>query len=96
MQDDYQETTANNFAKEIGNDGIPEFFNKKNTNIQILIDNCKAYGSENSPNNCVLIMTGSMNPVHRSHIGNLELVKQHIEQTDRQWKVLAGYLSPTQ
>ncbi|CAM4838778.1 unnamed protein product, partial [Rotaria magnacalcarata] len=96
MQDDYFKTAAYNLAKEIGNDGVPGFFNKENTNIQILIDNCTANRSENSPNNCVLIITGSMNPVHRSHIGNLELVKQHIEQSDRQWKVLAGYLSPTQ
>ncbi|CAF2134976.1 unnamed protein product [Rotaria magnacalcarata] len=96
MQDDYFKTAAYNLAKEIGNDGVPGFFNKENTNIQILIDNCTANRSENSPNNCVLIITSSMNPVHRSHIGNLELVKQHIEQSDRQWKVLAGYLSPTQ
>ncbi|CAF2120128.1 unnamed protein product, partial [Rotaria magnacalcarata] len=50
MQDDYFKTAAYNLAKEIGNDGVPGFFNKENTNIQILIDNCTANRSENSPN----------------------------------------------
>jgi hypothetical protein len=45
---------------------------------------------------CVLITTGSLNPVHRSHIKNLELVKKYLEQISPRWNVLAGYLSPTQ
>ncbi|CAF0936848.1 unnamed protein product [Rotaria sp. Silwood1] len=40
-------------------------------------------------------MTGSLNPIHRSHISNLETVKKQLEQSNPSWHVLAGYLSPT-
>jgi len=45
---------------------------------------------------CVLLTTGSLNPIHRSHIKNLELVKSYLKHSKPQWNVLAGYLSPTQ
>jgi len=46
---------------------------------------------------CVLIITGSFNPIHRSHIYNLQLVKKYLENHDtRSMNVLAAYISPTQ
>ncbi|CAF3364423.1 unnamed protein product [Rotaria socialis] len=46
--------------------------------------------------NCVLISTGSFNPVHHSHFSNLLNVQQHLENVqDPPWNVLAGYISPT-
>ena len=46
---------------------------------------------------CVLIITGSLNPIHCSHIRNLQLVKEYLENhTTRPLHVLAAYLSPTQ
>ncbi|CAF1391498.1 unnamed protein product [Adineta steineri] len=56
---------------------------------------CAEYQAWDYPYNCVLLTTGSMNPIHRSHINNLELVKKYLEQSSPQWNVLAGYLSPT-
>ncbi|CAF3633912.1 unnamed protein product [Rotaria sp. Silwood1] len=71
-------------------------FTDKNTNIDIVKKNCEECHSQNSQHNCVLIMTGSLNPIHRSHISNLETVKKQLEQSNPSWHVLAGYLSPTQ
>jgi hypothetical protein len=46
---------------------------------------------------CVLIITGAFNPIHRSHIANLRLVKNYLENHEsRPMNVLAAYLSPTQ
>ncbi|CAF1398196.1 unnamed protein product [Adineta steineri] len=56
---------------------------------------CAEYQAWTYPYNCVLLTTGSLNPIHRSHINNLELVKNYLEQSSPRWNVLAGYLSPT-
>jgi nicotinamide mononucleotide adenylyltransferase len=44
--------------------------------------------------NVVLIKTGAMNPVHRSHISNLIKTKQYLENVHH-FNVIGGYLSPT-
>ena len=44
---------------------------------------------------CVLLTTGSFNPVHPLHFQSLLHVKQYLEN-EQQWNVLAGYISPTQ
>ena len=48
-----------------------------------------------SPFSCVLITIGSLNPVHRAHLGNLKLVRDHVER-ELGYHVLAAYLSPSQ
>ncbi|CAF0938817.1 unnamed protein product [Adineta steineri] len=69
---------------------------RKNTNIDIIVENCKKIGAEDKDNNCVLIITGSLNPIHRSHIANLQLVRRYFEHhKERPLNVLAAYLSPT-
>merc|ERR1719295_1561370 len=44
---------------------------------------------------CVLVATGTFSPVHRMHIINMELAKQHVESQNRTYKVVGGFLSPT-
>ncbi|CAF2767098.1 unnamed protein product, partial [Rotaria sp. Silwood2] len=52
--------------------------------------------SAKTSGDCVLITTGSFNPIHRSHLQNLLRVKQYLEnECQPPWNVLAGYLSPT-
>ena len=45
---------------------------------------------------CVLLATGSFNPIHRSHIDNLQKVKAYLEKLPQPKNVLAAYISPTQ
>jgi len=44
--------------------------------------------------NVVLIKTGALNPIHRSHIANMIKVKQYLEEV-YDLNVVAGYISPT-
>eukprot|EP01084_Bolivina_argentea_P125412 222208_1 len=44
---------------------------------------------------CVLVATGTFSPVHRMHIINMELSKQHIEQFNWRYRVVGGFISPT-
>ncbi|CAF3230948.1 unnamed protein product [Rotaria socialis] len=45
---------------------------------------------------CVLLTTGSFNPIHPLHFQNLVRVKKYFESEHQpRWNVLAGYLSPT-
>ncbi|CAF1215965.1 unnamed protein product [Rotaria sordida] len=58
--------------------------------------NCTKRRLADSDQNCVLITTGSFNPIHPSHLQNLLRVKQYLEDEHQpSWNVLAGYLSPT-
>ena len=50
--------------------------------------------SSTNQENVVLIKTGSLNPVHRSHISNLIRTKQYLERVHH-FNVIGGYLSPT-
>ncbi|CAF1403417.1 unnamed protein product [Rotaria sordida] len=69
---------------------------KRNTDINIIIQNCTKRQLEEKNNNCVLIMTGSLNPIHRSHIKNLQHVRNYLEHhRSKPLNVLAAYLSPT-
>ncbi|CAF1247185.1 unnamed protein product [Didymodactylos carnosus] len=54
---------------------------------------CKHIKDKNQPKNCILLTTGSLNPIHRSHINNLIQTKSYLENLD--YNVLCGYLSPT-
>lgn len=44
---------------------------------------------------CVLLTTGSFNPIHRGHIANLRQAKDYL-QSKKKWNVIAGFISPTQ
>ncbi|CAF1278896.1 unnamed protein product [Rotaria sordida] len=45
---------------------------------------------------CVLLTTGSFNPIHPLHFQTLLRVKQYLEHEHQPpWNVLAGYISPT-
>jgi nicotinamide mononucleotide adenylyltransferase len=44
--------------------------------------------------NVVLISTGSMNPIHRSHISNMIKTKNYLENVYH-LNVLGGFISPT-
>ncbi|UJR21428.1 hypothetical protein I4U23_024514 [Adineta vaga] len=71
-------------------------YTETNTNLEIIIENCQEKKVADKDNNCVLIITGSLNPIHRSHIKNLLLVKTYLEKHEtRPLNVLAAYLSPT-
>ncbi|CAF0887824.1 unnamed protein product [Adineta steineri] len=70
--------------------------NPSNTDIDILIRNCQERNLTNSHHNCVLLTTGSFNPVHPLHFQNLLRVKEYLEHEQQPpWNVLAGYISPT-
>ena len=63
-------------------------------NIRTSLENEKRSISRRS---CVLLATGSFNPIHRSHISNLKTVKHYLEQhSERPLNVLAAFLSPSQ
>lgn len=52
---------------------------------------------QNSPadaQNVVLIKTGALNPIHRSHISNLIKTKQYLENVHH-LNVVGGFISPT-
>ncbi|CAM4868191.1 unnamed protein product [Rotaria socialis] len=69
---------------------------RENTNIDIIKRNVEDGQLQNKTNNCVLIITGSLNPIHRSHIKNLQLVRNCLEKhTSQPMNVVAAYLSPT-
>eukprot|EP01084_Bolivina_argentea_P162018 281970_1 len=44
---------------------------------------------------CILVATGTFSPVHRMHVVNMELAKQHIEKSNCKYRVLGGFISPT-
>ncbi|UJR11533.1 hypothetical protein I4U23_015714 [Adineta vaga] len=70
--------------------------NPRNTDIEILMRNCQMQKLSNSRQNCVLITTGSFNPVHPLHFQNLLRVKEYLEREHQpSMNVLAGYISPT-
>ncbi|CAF1429812.1 unnamed protein product [Adineta ricciae] len=70
--------------------------NTRNTNINILLTSCEMRNLNHSRQNCVLITTGSFNPVHPFHFQNLLRVKDHLEREHQPpMNVLAGYISPT-
>ncbi|CAF1323241.1 unnamed protein product [Didymodactylos carnosus] len=64
---------------------------KETTNLDLLIANLQP----NSNENCVLITTGALNPIHKTHILNLIQTKSYLERSPHNFNVLAGYLSPT-
>ncbi|CAF2076811.1 unnamed protein product [Rotaria magnacalcarata] len=69
---------------------------EENTNIDIIRQNVEKGQLQDKNNNCVLIITGSLNPIHRSHIKNLHLVRNYLENHPSQpMHVVAAYLSPT-
>ncbi|CAF4569045.1 unnamed protein product [Rotaria socialis] len=89
--------------------------NHLNTDVDILVQNCKKKNMTNDryklcdirrdlrcclglnkPMDCVLLTTGSFNPIHPLHFQNLVRVKKYFESEHQpRWNVLAGYLSPT-
>ncbi|CAF0829696.1 unnamed protein product [Adineta steineri] len=70
--------------------------NSRNTDIDILLKNCQMRNLINSRQNCVLITTGSFNPVHPFHFQNLLRVKEYLEHEHQPpMNVVAGYISPT-
>jgi nicotinamide mononucleotide adenylyltransferase len=62
------------------------------TDLSFLYSNLN-HGTANSEN-VVLIKTGALNPVHRSHISNMIKTKQYLERVHN-FNVIGGYLSPT-
>ncbi|CAF4529479.1 unnamed protein product [Rotaria sp. Silwood1] len=69
---------------------------KTNTDIDIIRENCVKRNYQEKENNCVLLITGSLNPIHRSHIKTLQLVREYLERhKSKPLNVLAAYLSPT-
>ncbi|CAF0963222.1 unnamed protein product [Rotaria sordida] len=65
---------------------------ERTTDLSILYSNLKSHPTNQE--NVVLIKTGSMNPVHRSHISNMVRTKQYLERVYN-FNVIGGYLSPT-
>src|SRR5688572_27446208 len=57
--------------------------------ISLNLKNCKS-----DKENVVLISTGGMNPIHRSHIANMIETKRFLEN-HYHFNVLAGYISPS-
>ncbi|CAF1021224.1 unnamed protein product [Didymodactylos carnosus] len=73
-------------------------YTKDSTNVDIVMDNIRHTQDPRrtkNENHCVLLTTGSLNPVHKSHVLSLIQAKQYLEQ-QYHFRVLAGYLSPTQ
>ena len=62
------------------------------TDLSILY--AKLNSAAPSQQNVVLIKTGALNPIHRSHISNLIKTKEHLERVYG-INVIGGYLSPT-
>ncbi|CAF1275883.1 unnamed protein product, partial [Rotaria sordida] len=88
--------TASSYTQPYADPSDDMMHNRMNTDIDILIRNCKKKNLASARNNCVLLTTGSFNPVHPLHFQNLMRVKQYLErELETPWNVLAGYLSPT-
>ncbi|CAF3847284.1 unnamed protein product [Rotaria magnacalcarata] len=70
--------------------------NPRNTDITKLVRNCNKRNLANDRHNCVLLTTGSFNPIHPLHLQNLLNAKKFLEcEHQPPWNVLAGYISPT-
>ncbi|CAF1419027.1 unnamed protein product, partial [Didymodactylos carnosus] len=72
-------------------------YTEDSTNINVVIDNIhymEDHRKNKNENYCVLLETGSLNPVHKNHILNLMQAKEYLEH-QYHYRVLAGYLSPT-
>ncbi|UJR08753.1 hypothetical protein I4U23_013010 [Adineta vaga] len=92
----YQDVSASKQHKSYTDVNSHMMHNSSNTDIDILIRNCQRRKLANSRHNCVLLTTGSFNPVHPLHFQNLIHVKEYLENEQKtQWNVLAGYISPT-
>ncbi|CAF1374088.1 unnamed protein product [Adineta ricciae] len=89
-------TYGHTYTKSQAHEDDGMMHNTKNTNIDILLTSCEMRNLNNSRQNCVLITTGSFNPVHPFHFQNLLRVKEHLEREHQPpMNVLAGYISPT-
>jgi nicotinamide mononucleotide adenylyltransferase len=62
------------------------------TDLSIIYSNLNHLKSDKE--NVVLIKTGSMNPIHRSHISNMIRTKEFLEKSYHM-NVLGGYISPS-
>ncbi|CAF3231268.1 unnamed protein product [Rotaria socialis] len=71
---------------------MSEIHSERTTDLSILYANLKL--RSNSLENVVLIKTGSMNPIHRSHVSNMVRTKKYLERACN-FNVIGGYLSPT-
>ncbi|CAF1179141.1 unnamed protein product [Adineta steineri] len=63
------------------------------TDLSIILSNLNNVKS-NGKENVVLLKTGSLNPIHRSHISNMIQTKKYLEEICN-FNVIGGYLSPT-
>ncbi|UJR20567.1 hypothetical protein I4U23_023693 [Adineta vaga] len=92
----YQSTVGNNAITTSINAENEMMHNRENTDISMLMNNCYLRNLTDSPHNCVLLTTGSLNPVHPLHLQNRLHVKQYLENEHQPpWNVIAGYVSPT-
>ncbi|UJR18313.1 hypothetical protein I4U23_005215 [Adineta vaga] len=92
----YQGSSSSQYDETPNETDYEMMHNRMNTNIDILIRNCKIRNLADSRDNCVLLTTGSFNPVHPYHFQSLLRVKQYLENEHQPpWNVLAGYISPT-
>jgi nicotinamide mononucleotide adenylyltransferase len=62
------------------------------TDLSIIYSNLNNLKSNKE--NVVLIKTGSLNPIHRSHISNMIKTKEYLENV-YDFNVIGGYISPT-
>jgi len=62
------------------------------TDLSKIKSNLDKTGSDGE--NVVLISTGAMNPIHRSHLSNMIKTKHHLE-TNYHFNVIGGFISPT-
>jgi nicotinamide mononucleotide adenylyltransferase len=62
------------------------------TDLSIISSNLNS--SKSNQENVVLIQTGSVNPIHRSHISNMIKTKQYLENVHN-LNVIGGYISPS-
>lgn len=90
VKTEVSDLSAEGFVKS-----VQELDGNELTSIVKLLKNLSLWGSK-SPlsDSIVLIMDGSMNPIHKQHINNFETAKKAIESKNSV-KVVAGYISPS-
>lgn len=62
------------------------------TDLSILYSNLRS--QPENQNYVVLIKTGSLNPIHRSHVSNMVRAKEYLER-EHKFNVIGGYISPS-
>jgi len=81
LDDDYTDDLYNEYIKQL---------NLDSSKLKLNLDKCSKQNEL-----IVLIESGALAPPHRMHIGLMEKVKKHFENSDNNKKVVGGFIIPS-